>query len=482
MADFKNTIDVLGDDAVFDSIIERTIQEYKDNTITQVGQYAFFRCAALNTVHVPNATKLDTSAFSGCNALVDIVADKVATIGAGVFTDCKALKSVRFPTLKEIPASCFSGCTALQSADFAAVTKISTTVFYGCSLSTLILRNTAGVATLGSTNSFVGTPIESGKGYIYVPSALADSYKAASYWSTFANQFRKLEEWTVDGTVTGELATNRHMVRFFNSDGTLLGYKIVTTGSNATWDGADPVNPNGEDPFNGFNPEPVNVTADMECYATFKNAWDDVLASIAAGTYATEYAIGDTVPLDLGSEGVIDMQIVAFDTDDLADGSGKAPITWIAKTLLATSHRMNPSLVTNADGTYQDGTGSIGGWEKCEMRTYIKETIKPLIPETVRNAIKEVTKSHDAYDTSGKRFTQTTTDDVWFVDWKELSAVFNGIYSAAFPNNASAARGAAWWYRTAANVSEFRNIGLSGDKNSSTKANMELRIGICFCT
>lgn len=54
---------------------------------------------------------------------------------------------------------------------------------------------------------------------------------------------------------------------------------------------------------------------------------DAVFASIDKGTYATDYAIGDTVPLDLGSEGLINMQIVAFDTDDLADGSGKAPIT-----------------------------------------------------------------------------------------------------------------------------------------------------------
>ena len=41
------------------------------------------------------------------------------------------------------------------------------------------------------------------------------------------------------------------------------------------------------------------------------------------------------------------MQIVAFDTDDKADGSGKAPITWIAEHILETSHRMNPALETN---------------------------------------------------------------------------------------------------------------------------------------
>lgn len=35
------------------------------------------------------------------------------------------------------------------------------------------------------------------------------------------------------------------------------------------------------------------------------------------------------------------MQIAGFDVDDLADGSGKAPISFIGKELLATSHNMN---------------------------------------------------------------------------------------------------------------------------------------------
>lgn len=52
------------------------------------------------------------------------------------------------------------------------------------------------------------------------------------------------------------------------------------------------------------------------------DSWEDILASEQDGTYATKYNIGDFKPLDLGSEGVVDMQIVAFDADELADGSG----------------------------------------------------------------------------------------------------------------------------------------------------------------
>ena len=52
-------------------------------------------------------------------------------------------------------------------------------------------------------------PIASGAGYIYVPAALVDSYKVATNWSTYAAQFRALEDYTVDGTTMGELDPNK---------------------------------------------------------------------------------------------------------------------------------------------------------------------------------------------------------------------------------------------------------------------------------
>lgn len=73
-------------------------------------------------------------------------------------------------------------------------------------LTALVLRNPSQVVTLVSGSNFLAsTPIKSGTGYIYVPSALVDSYKAATNWSTYAAQFRALEDYTVDGTTTGEL-------------------------------------------------------------------------------------------------------------------------------------------------------------------------------------------------------------------------------------------------------------------------------------
>ena len=71
-------------------------------------------------------------------------------------------------------------------------------------MTALILRTEA-IPTLQDLNTIQNTPINTGTGYIYVPSALVDSYKSATNWSTYATQFRALEDWTVDGTITGEL-------------------------------------------------------------------------------------------------------------------------------------------------------------------------------------------------------------------------------------------------------------------------------------
>jgi hypothetical protein len=40
---------------------------------------------------------------------------------------------------------------------------------------------------------------------IYVPSVLVDSYKAYTNWSAIAVNIHALEDYTVDGTITGEL-------------------------------------------------------------------------------------------------------------------------------------------------------------------------------------------------------------------------------------------------------------------------------------
>ena len=65
---------------------------------------------------------------------------------------------------------------------------------------------------------------------------------------------------------------------------------------------------------------------------TIPDTWAEIFAAEADGTYKDKYHVGDMKKLDLGEEGIVVMRIVGFDKDDLADGSGKAPISWVAAT------------------------------------------------------------------------------------------------------------------------------------------------------
>lgn len=154
-----------------------------ESNVTSVGANVFYKDVALQSVSFPNATSIGTNAFR----------------------ECSALTSVNFPSVTTIQSEAFAYCKALTSAAFPSATSISGIVFDSCSqLTSLILSGNA-VCTLANKSAFTGTPIASGTGYIYVPSALIDTYKAASNWSNFASQFRALEDYTVDGTTTGEL-------------------------------------------------------------------------------------------------------------------------------------------------------------------------------------------------------------------------------------------------------------------------------------
>jgi hypothetical protein len=81
---FVNTVDVLGDDVVVDSIIEGTITEFRDDTITKIGAGKFYACKNLKLVDLPNVTDIGSVAFFGSTALETLILRKnaVCTLGA----------------------------------------------------------------------------------------------------------------------------------------------------------------------------------------------------------------------------------------------------------------------------------------------------------------------------------------------------------------------------------------------------------------
>ena len=175
--------------------------------VTDIGNGTFYGCdnlTAVTDVNLPSATSIGNSAFYGCQGLTSVNLTLVTDIGTGAFYNCTSLTDVNFPSATSIGNSAFYGCQGLTAIDFLAVTSIGSSVFQNCiNLNALILRSDT-KCTLGSNSSFNGTALRS-SGYIYVPSALVDSYKTTGGWSILSSRFRALEDYTVDGTIYGAL-------------------------------------------------------------------------------------------------------------------------------------------------------------------------------------------------------------------------------------------------------------------------------------
>ncbi len=264
-------------------------------------------------------------------------------------------------------------------------------------------------------------------------------------------------------------------INFYNDDVLMYSVADVIYGSTITYEGETPVKMGVDDPsayrFIGWSEPVEKALGNIDCHALFYNSnmpdtisdsWDEIISSTKDGSYLTKYEIGDTKQIDLGKAGYVNMQIVAFDSDDLTNGS-KAHITWIAEKPLNTFGRMNPALNNS-----QSGTGSIGGWSKSEIRTYMNNNIKASIPANIRNEIKSVNKVSQCCDKNGNLYNDTTVDRVWIPSYREIACnntlENSGVmYDKAFTDNASRIKGnKPWWLRTAGNTECFRRVDVNG--------------------
>lgn len=125
-------------------------------------------------------------------------------INSNGFEDCTNLTEVEFPNVTEIGSYAFDGCTSLKKVDFIKIAKIGYRAFCNCTALEALIMRSGKIVDL-NTYVFEGASFANGTGYIYVPKALIDSYKAATRWSTYAERFRALEDYTLDGTVLAPL-------------------------------------------------------------------------------------------------------------------------------------------------------------------------------------------------------------------------------------------------------------------------------------
>lgn len=125
-------------------IPEQVTYKNQTYTVTTINGLAFWKCAQLTSVNLPNRiTTIASNAFIGCKSLKSIVIPPLVTkIPSNCFEDCEDLSSIDLANVTTIEGSAFSDCSSLESLFIPkSVTKVSS-AFYGCkSLQTVIFEN-----------------------------------------------------------------------------------------------------------------------------------------------------------------------------------------------------------------------------------------------------------------------------------------------------------------------------------------------------
>lgn len=138
----------------------------------------------------------NTGIFAYCSAMTSFHAPELQSIPYQMLYYCAALEEVVFPKASSVNAGAFNYCTNLKKIDLGgAITRFSSAFMSNASkVTALILRGVTSVPTISST-TFNSTAVKSGTCYVYVPKALEDTFKVASYWSSYASQIRAIEDY-----------------------------------------------------------------------------------------------------------------------------------------------------------------------------------------------------------------------------------------------------------------------------------------------
>lgn len=177
-----------------DAFLDGSMTDIVSNVET-IRERAFYYYSTINSVSLPKIQTAPKNAFA-YSSVVSVDLPELRIIEDNAFYFCTSLVNICVPNVTEIGTSSFYSCAKLKSVDLTNISKIATGAFSECtSLAAVIIRNME-ICNIPSIYAFPSIiRSDTGTGYVYVPAALVEDYKAATNWSTFADKIRAIEDY-----------------------------------------------------------------------------------------------------------------------------------------------------------------------------------------------------------------------------------------------------------------------------------------------
>ena len=263
------------------------------NSVTSIGNEAFWGCIGLTSVTIGNSvTSIGSYAFSRCRSLTSVtIPNSVTSIGSCAFSRCKNVETVVFgSSVETIGEEAFFGCQSIYEMTIYA-TKVPT-----------IQENTFAEVGTGAT--------------LRVPEGCAKKYKAHPYWGVF-----NIEEIPSEYTIT---------VTCDPKQGQVTGGGTYTDGSKVSLTAT----PNDGYVFtqwsdgNKDNPRKVTVTADAIYTAEF--ALQNYVVSATCAPQHGQVTGGGTYPY--GSKATLTATPNnGYEFKQWSDGSSANPYSFLVE-------------------------------------------------------------------------------------------------------------------------------------------------------
>ena len=177
----------------YDALKQTALSHVDAPLLGFVNNYAFTEISSDFSINLPSCTTIYKNGFYK-SGLQKISCTNLLEIQDNGLKDTR-LKEIFLPNVKTIGIDGLNLCPYLAKVDIGGnATSIGNFAFgNSTSLETLIVRAT----TPPSAGRLIleNTAIDSANGFIYVPDASVDAYKAASGWSTYASRIKPLSEY-----------------------------------------------------------------------------------------------------------------------------------------------------------------------------------------------------------------------------------------------------------------------------------------------